>query len=120
MSARFDREERSEGLQLVTSGLTRTAGTFREKPCRRRRGFLLLYESSGRTIRGRTLPGAAVTAATGKVRPLAPPQTIEIARAEFHTRRESLGTLGKVRPPKHDSTRDQGKAGKTGSTSATC
>jgi hypothetical protein len=45
-------------------------GAPREKPAVAG-GFFVLYESGGRTIRGRTLPGAAAaTAASGKVRPL--------------------------------------------------
>ena len=41
------------------SGATLSKLHDTKKPRRRRRVFLLLYESSGRTIRGRTMPGAA-------------------------------------------------------------
>jgi hypothetical protein len=51
-------------------------GAAHKKPRHRRRGFLLLCESSGRTIRGRTI------AAPGTTRSLAHLQTIEIAQRE--------------------------------------
>jgi hypothetical protein len=46
------------GLEAVPTG--RRPRCCTRKTRRRRRVFLLLYESSGRTIRGRTMPGAAV------------------------------------------------------------